>query len=56
MDNMWKVMFRQKSDKNWDFEYFGTQMEAVLFFEIMATDPEIVCGIPVFEEVSKVEG
>ena len=48
---MWKVMYKQKSDKDWDTDYFGTQNEAVLFFESMASDPEMVCKKPEFEEV-----
>ena len=48
---MWRVMFKQKDDKEWDEEYFGTQNEAVLFFESMASDPEMVCKKPEFEEV-----
>lgn len=48
---MWKVMYKLKSDKDWDTDYFGTQNEAILFFESMASDPEMSCRKPEFEEV-----
>lgn len=47
---MWKVVYKQKVDKEWVTDYFGTQNEAVLFFESMASDPEMVCKNPEFEE------
>ena len=48
---MWKVVYKQKVDREWVTEYFGTQNEAVLFFESMASDPEMVCKKPECEEV-----
>lgn len=48
---MWKVAYKQKVDKNWVTDYFGTQNEAVLFFVSMSSDPEMVCKSPEFEEV-----
>lgn len=48
---MWKVVYKQKVDKEWVTDYFGTQNEAVLFFVSMSSDPEMVCKSPEFEEV-----
>lgn len=48
-------MYKQKSDKEWDTDYFGTQYEAILFFESMASDSEMACKKPEFEEVESCE-
>lgn len=48
---MWKVVYKQRVDKEWVTDYFGTQNEAVLFFVSMSSDPEMVCKNPEFEEV-----
>lgn len=48
---MWKVVYKQRVDKEWVTDYFGTQNEAVLFFVSMSSDPEMVCKKPEFEEV-----
>ena len=52
---MWKVAYKQKVDKEWVTDYFGKQNEAVLFFESMSSDPEMVCKNPEFEEVESCE-
>ncbi len=48
---MWKVVYKQRVDKEWVTDYFGTQNEAVLFFVSVSSDPEMVCKTPEFEEV-----